>query len=149
MLTSLAPAAADAAAVLELYRLRWPIACAFKRLKSLLHRDALRAFDPQRAQTYLLAQWRGPSWGMRPGRRTPIVSPAASRSARMSSAVWRITPRTWADLRRAVQGVVSLEDEQPGRRAWTDPLHERPRLRILQREAIFSVSACGDVGTPL
>ena len=48
-------AATLAAAVLELYRLRWPIACAFKRLKSLLHRDALRAFDPPRAQTYLLA----------------------------------------------------------------------------------------------
>ena len=59
VLTSLAPAAADAAAVLELYRLRWQIECAFKRLKSLLHLDALRAFDPQLAQTYLLAKLLG------------------------------------------------------------------------------------------
>ena len=59
VLTSLPPAAADAAAVLELYRLRWQIECAFKRLKSLLHLDALRAFDPQLAQTYLLAKLLG------------------------------------------------------------------------------------------
>ena len=30
--------------------------CAFKRLKSLLHLDHLRAFDPKLAQTYLLAK---------------------------------------------------------------------------------------------
>ena len=36
-------------------RLRWPMAWAFKRLKSLLHIDALRAFDPDWAQTYLFA----------------------------------------------------------------------------------------------
>ena len=29
---------------------------AFKRLKSLMHIDALRAFDPDLAQTYLLAK---------------------------------------------------------------------------------------------
>ena len=52
-------AAADAAEILELYRLRWQIECAFKRLKSLLHLDALRAFDPDLAQTYLLAKLLG------------------------------------------------------------------------------------------
>lgn len=59
VLTSLPAATADAAEILELYRLRWQIACAFKRLKSLRHLDALRAFDPDLAQTYLLAQWLG------------------------------------------------------------------------------------------
>ena len=37
VLTSLPRTAADAAEILELYRLRWQIECAFKRLKSLLH----------------------------------------------------------------------------------------------------------------
>jgi hypothetical protein len=56
ILTTLSEAAADAAEILELYRLRWQIECAFKRLKSLLHIDELRAFDPDLAQTYLLAK---------------------------------------------------------------------------------------------
>ena len=41
---------------LEAYRFRWQIELAFKRLKSLLHLDQLRAKDPDLAQTYLLAK---------------------------------------------------------------------------------------------
>ncbi len=59
ILTTLSETAADAAEILELYRLRWQIELAFKRLKSLLHIDALRAFDPELAQTYLLAKLLG------------------------------------------------------------------------------------------
>lgn len=39
--------------------LRWQIECAFKRLKSLLDLDELRAFDSALAQTYLLAKLLG------------------------------------------------------------------------------------------
>lgn len=59
IVTTLSEAAADAAEILELYRLRWQIEIAFKRLKSLLHIDELRAFDPDLAQTYLLAKLLG------------------------------------------------------------------------------------------
>ncbi len=59
ILTTLPETAADAAEILELYRLRWQIECAFKRLKSLIHIDELRAFDPDLAQTYLLAKLLG------------------------------------------------------------------------------------------
>jgi len=59
VLTTLSETAADAAEILELYRLRWQIEIAFKRLKSLLHIDELRAFDPDLAQTYLLAKLLG------------------------------------------------------------------------------------------
>ena len=41
---------------LELYRLRWQIEMAFKRMKSLLHLDHLRAKDPALARTYLYAK---------------------------------------------------------------------------------------------
>jgi IS4 transposase len=38
---------------LELYRLRWQIEIAFKRLKSILKLDRLRAHEPRLAKTYL------------------------------------------------------------------------------------------------
>jgi len=41
--------------VLALYRLRWQIELAFKRLKSLLHLDRLPAKDPQLARSWLYA----------------------------------------------------------------------------------------------
>ena len=59
ILTTLPETAADAAEILKLYRLRWQIESAFKRLESLLHIDELRAFDPDLAQTYLLAKLLG------------------------------------------------------------------------------------------
>lgn len=42
--------------VLRLYRIRWQVELLFKRLKSLLGLDELRARDPELAQTYLLAK---------------------------------------------------------------------------------------------
>ncbi len=56
IVTTLPETVASATDILDLYRLRWQIECAFKRLKSLLHLDHLRAFDPKLAQTYLLAK---------------------------------------------------------------------------------------------
>ena len=55
LLTSLAPERADAAAVVALYRMRWQIELAFKRLKSLGGFDELNARDPDLARAWLLA----------------------------------------------------------------------------------------------
>ena len=43
----------------ELYRLRWQIEIVFKRLKSLIHLDHLRAKDPDLARAYLYAKLLG------------------------------------------------------------------------------------------
>lgn len=51
--TSLADVPADA--VLSLYRLRWQVEMAFKRLKSLMHIDRLPAKDPALARSWLYA----------------------------------------------------------------------------------------------
>ncbi len=53
VLTTLPAAVAPGEQVLAIYRLRWQIEMAFKRLKSILRFDALRAKDPALAQAYL------------------------------------------------------------------------------------------------
>jgi hypothetical protein len=53
--TSLSPDEASAKDVVRLYRMRWQIELAFKRLKSLGGFDQLRASDPRLVQTWLLA----------------------------------------------------------------------------------------------
>ena len=55
ILTSLPGERADAAAIVALYRMRWQIELAFKRIKSLGGFDDLRASDPRLARTWLLA----------------------------------------------------------------------------------------------
>jgi hypothetical protein len=59
VLTDLPAAVLPAAQVLELYRLRWQIEIAFKRLKGILHLDDLRAQGTQLARTYLYAKLLG------------------------------------------------------------------------------------------
>jgi hypothetical protein len=58
VLTTLPPAVA-AHQVLEIYRLRWQVEMAFKRLKSVLRFDQLRAKDPELARTYLYGKLLG------------------------------------------------------------------------------------------
>lgn len=55
LLTSLSTERATAADVVRLYRMRWQIELAFKRLKSLGGFAELRASDPRLARTWLLA----------------------------------------------------------------------------------------------
>jgi hypothetical protein len=59
VLTDLPAERLSAADALELYRLRWQIEIAFKRLKSLLHLDHLRAKNEKLAATYLYAKLLG------------------------------------------------------------------------------------------
>jgi hypothetical protein len=55
IVTSLAADAFSVQEIAALYRFRWQIELAFKRLKSLLHIDRLRAFDPELAKTWIYA----------------------------------------------------------------------------------------------
>ena len=56
ILTTLPETVASDDVVVELYRARWQIELFFKRCKSLLHFDHLRAFDPDLVRTYCLAK---------------------------------------------------------------------------------------------
>ena len=55
LLTSLSPEAATSEEVIRLYRMRWQVELAFKRLKSLGGFATLQATDPRLARTWLLA----------------------------------------------------------------------------------------------
>ncbi len=56
VLTTVPEELASDSVALELYRVRWQIELFFKRCKSLLHLDHLRADDPKLVQTYCLAK---------------------------------------------------------------------------------------------
>jgi hypothetical protein len=56
LLTSLPAAQIKAAEVLELYRFRWQVELAFKRLKSLWNFGSVPAKDPDLARTYIYAK---------------------------------------------------------------------------------------------
>ena len=55
LITSLTPDKASPEQLGALYRLRWRIELAFKRLKSLIHIDRLPAKDSNLAKTWLFA----------------------------------------------------------------------------------------------
>ncbi len=110
ILTTLSETAASAAEILELYRLRWQIETAFKRLKSLLHIDELRAFDPDLAQTYLLAKLLGAVLVDAVRTQGPDFPPTDFPSGRTSTAAWRISQLIWQDLWMIVQGFLELTD---------------------------------------
>lgn len=55
LLTSVPEQTASTSQIVSLYRLRWQIELAFKRLKSLLHIDSIAAKDPKLARTWIAA----------------------------------------------------------------------------------------------
>jgi len=57
ILTTLSSAEVESATILELYRLRWQIELLFKRLKSLLHLDALPSRQGPTAKSWMLARF--------------------------------------------------------------------------------------------
>ena len=133
VLTTLPETMATNEEILALYRLRWQIECAFKRLKSLIHIDYLRAFDPDLAQTYLLAKILGALLADTIRTHGAAVPSGDSPSSLVSSAPWRYTQMIWSDLCTIIRGGVDLTEWLTRtRRRWARHLHERPRKRQLQ-----------------
>lgn len=56
LLTTVGEDQASCVEMADVYRVRWQIELAFKRLKSLINLDQLRAKDPELAKTYLLGK---------------------------------------------------------------------------------------------
>lgn len=98
----------DASRVAWLYRIRWQIELHFKRLKSLLHFDQLRAHDPRLVQTYLLGKLLAAllldAWIQQTQAQTPhwFTSPFRPVS------LWRLSALLWAGIRDWIVGRLSL-----------------------------------------
>jgi hypothetical protein len=93
--------------VLALYRLRWQVETAFKRLKGVLDLDHLRAQDPDLAQSYLLSKLLGALMVDRMSH-GPAVSIDWFESVERPVSPWRWLVLWSEALRRAVQGEMSL-----------------------------------------
>lgn len=105
--------------LLALYRLRWQVEMAFKRLKGVLALDGLRTKDPDLAQVYLLAKLFGAVLADRMSQAGSAVGLEWFESTQRPVSPWRWLV-LWSDaVRRAVQG----------RLPWKSLLSCLPRLR--------------------
>jgi len=131
VITSLPQVQWTTAQVLQLYRLRWQVELLFKRLKSLLNLDQLRAKGPTLAQTYLLGKLLAALMIDR------LTDQAARRCPEMFSdtqrpiSLWRWTTIGYAFLFTAVCGYISwvrFLDALPDLRRYLDTGSRRHRL---------------------
>lgn len=108
LLTNLPATQWRAEQVADLYRLRWQIELEFKRLKSLLRLDGLRAQEPRLVQTYLLGKLLAALLVEDLSHETAASCPAWFGSVARPVSVWRLTHLWWEQLRQLVQGRIPL-----------------------------------------
>jgi hypothetical protein len=108
LLTSLPAETWEASRVLWIYRLRWQIELQFKRLKSLLHFDHLRAQDPRLAQTYLLAKLLAALLLDALVQQAEEQNPALFQSLQRPVSLWRLQALLWLGIREMIVGRLSL-----------------------------------------
>lgn len=135
--------------VLRLYRLRWQVELLFKRLKSLLHLDHLRAQDPQLAQTYLLGKLLAALLLDRLTHHVRRLCPEWFQSLTRPVSVWRLTALLYDTFRNLVRGditLVQLFQALPhlGRFLCDSP-RRRPQQLAQARSFLHRLSFCQNV----
>jgi hypothetical protein len=108
LLTNLPAHTWDASRVAWLYRIRWQIELHFKRLKSLLHFDQLRAHDPRLVQTYLLGKLLAALLLDELVQQTEAQTPHWFASTRRPVSLWRLSALWWAAIRNWIVGPLSI-----------------------------------------
>lgn len=142
--TNLPAAAWSVAQVLELYRFRWQVELAFKRLKSLLALDHLRARDPELAQVYLLSKLLAALLLDQVQLQLAQQAPEAYLCPARPLSLWRLTRLLWDDLRSAVRGPITLATIANHFPALRRFLCDEPRKRVSQRAQIqLALGAAG------
>lgn len=95
--------------VLYLYRLRWQIELQFKRMKSLLCFDHLRAQDPRLVQTYLLAKLIAAVLLDRLVQQSEEQYPHLFASLQRPVSLWRLHTLLWWGIRAWIIGPIALD----------------------------------------
>jgi hypothetical protein len=108
LVTNLPETVWPAEQVLQFYRFRWQVELYFRRLKSLLHLDQLRAKDPQLAQVYLLGKLLGALLIDRLQRGLARAYPDWFASRDRPLSLWRLTAWLWAEFRNLIRGAITL-----------------------------------------
>ena len=95
--------------VLQLYRFRWQVELTFKRLKSVIHLDALRCKDPELAQVYLLGKLLGVIFMERLQLQVCDAYPDRFQSTQRPLSFWRLTTLLWQQLCQAIRGPLTFQ----------------------------------------
>lgn len=132
LLTNLSSDTWDAARVLWIYRLRWQIELQFKRLKSLLHFDHLRAQDPQLVQTYLLAKILAALLLDTLVQQAEEQSPEMFGSLQRPVSLWRLQDLLWLGIRDTIVGSFSLSKILAALPSLQRYIRDSPRARTQQ-----------------
>lgn len=121
--------------ILDLYQLRWQIELVFKRLKSILHFDHVRAKDTNLAQTYLLAKILAAL--LIGGIHSTLfeLDPEKFLSKKQPISIWRLTNTLFEALLNTIRGQFSLERILLHWQALRRYLSEDSRRRIQQLAA--------------
>lgn len=134
VLTSVSTQRLDTEQVLALYRLRWQVELEFKRLKSLLDLDEVRAKDPRTVRAALLARLLG-ALVVEDLCAVAVVDPEGP------VPLWALTDHFGSSLKQAIQGIKSA------RQAILDPasayhwLCDTPRNRLFQGAVVYQMLA--------
>jgi hypothetical protein len=132
--------------IFDIYRFRWQVELVFKRLKSLLALDGLRAKDPQLAMVYLLGKVLAALLieRIQLGLIKQYAEPFSDVNCPLSQ--WRLTALLADHTRDIIQGEITLERIFEAFPLLLRYLQDEPRKRISQRaqaQAILStLCAC-------
>lgn len=126
----------SAGEILGLYRFRWQIELVFKRLKSILCFDHLRATDPHLAQVYLLSKLLIALLVTEAEWRLALAAPETFQHPDRPVSRWRLTQLALAALRHAVCGGVTWEQILTHLPQLARYLCDEPRRRQSQLAAL-------------
>jgi hypothetical protein len=125
--------------IFQLYRFRWQIELAFKRLKSLLQLDGLRARDPQLAKVYLLGKILAALLIERLQLRLAEEYPLSFSSQERPLSIWRLTKLFAEQTRAIIRGEITLQRILSVFPRLVRFLCDEPRKRISQRAQAQSI----------
>ncbi|KZL26093.1 Transposase DDE domain protein [Pseudovibrio sp. Ad37] len=133
LVTSLPKEDFDTASVADLYRLRWQIELAFKRLKSILHIDRLPAKDPALAKSWLLAHLILALLIERKSEDLLADAPEEESEQGRNPSTWRVYKLLRQSLISAIQGVWDLSSITFHGYTFWRTIWESPRRRKRQQ----------------